>query len=696
LLLVNLLFKTICSNRRTKSCRTHTPIRPALVLAAMLALSILGAGSAKAQGTGQIPDIINETVTVPSATFAADQTIPFALFVGGPGGVGTLHIVEGGTVTSGEGHVGYFAPSEGTVTVTGPNATWANNGIFTVGANGTGTLTIQNGGTVKDSTAFIGVSSTGVGTVTVSGPDSTWTISGNLSVGSGGKAELTIQNNGLVHTDGTVTIASSGTGTLNIGAAPSSSPAAPGTLETSKVIFGPGGTINFNHTATNYLFAPAISGPGEVNVLAGTTILLNDNNTYSGGTTMSGGTLVVGTLLVGADQPISTALGTGNVFLDPGTLRTTSASTGVPVQINVGGNYTQAAGGTLALGIGGLPGEQYDHVQVEGNATVSGNLVVSSLNGFHPSADNAFEVLHTNGTLKGNFTHLDDSAFNNNPNLTPALRLQAVEVVAPNGILLVYLPHSQPIPPTTPPGTSPPTIIDVVPEPLPPVDPEEPFPTAPLVTFLDPTAEQLTSLFEIGFSAANAQRIKLDERFDQIQRDAASYLSNTPPPPVPATGKEIASKQPAPPPPPPEKRWGVWANGWGDWVTVDNSGFAKGYNFTVGGFIAGVDYRITDNFAVGIFGGYSHTWTNLQPSGSIRMRRGRNGDRGQQNGRRRFGHEVGHKRRAGLAQRGEPRADRQRGSRGYRRGLGNVLSKRAGTAAWPRVASMRRILTAST
>jgi hypothetical protein len=185
------------------------------------------------------------------------------------------------------------------------------------------------------------------------------------------------------------------------------------------------------------------------------------------------------------------------------------ASIGEASVLTVGGNYTQAAGGTLALGIGGLQGEQYDHVQVAGNASLSGNLIVSSLNGFHPSADNAFEVLHTNGARSGNFTHLDDSAFNDNPNISAQLRPQAVEVVAPNGILLVYLAHS----PTTPPG---PPIIDEEPNPLPPVNPEEPIPNPILVADLDPTAEQLTSLFEIGFSAANTQRFKLDERFDQI------------------------------------------------------------------------------------------------------------------------------------------------------------------------------------
>ena len=46
--------------------------------------------------------------------------------------------------------------STGQVAVTGPNATWTNNGNLYVGFFGTGTLTIQSGGTVSDTFGYIG------------------------------------------------------------------------------------------------------------------------------------------------------------------------------------------------------------------------------------------------------------------------------------------------------------------------------------------------------------------------------------------------------------------------------------------------------------------------------------------------------------------------------------------------------------
>jgi outer membrane autotransporter protein len=370
---------------------------------------------------------------------------------------------------------------------------------------------------------------------------------------------------------------------------------------------------------------PGDVGGSLVKVGTGTLTLLGDN-TYSGGTTIEAGVLEVGTLTSAAQQ-ISTALGTGNVFLDPGTMRTTSSSTGKAMIINVGGNYTQAAGGTLALGVGGLDGSQYDHVQVGGNASLNGTLAVSSLHNFRPVNGNAFEVLHTNGTREGQFAQVSDS-LNNNPNL------QRVNIYATNGVALLYVAVPGPTP-TPPPGPAPsptpnpkPPIDVEIPIPLPPVNPDEPLiPPKFLLSSLDPSVEQLTSMFEIPFSGANTQRFNLTDRMTQIQQGSTGFVSPIAPAPAPIpTGKEIGKKEVVPPAfvPGPTNRWGVWVNGWGDWVNVSDDNGVKGYNFTTGGVSVGVDYRITDYLAIGLFGTYSHTWTSLNP-GSIDVNTGLGG-----------------------------------------------------------------------
>src|ERR1700736_529882 len=52
---------------------------------------------------------------------------------------------------------------------------------------------------------------------------------------------------------------------------------------------------------------------------------------------------------------------------------------------------------------------------------------------------------------------------------------------------------------------------------------------------------------------------------------------------------------------------------------------AKGYDFTTGGVSLGIDYRITDQLAIGLMGDYSHTSTSLNPSGHIDVDSGRGG-----------------------------------------------------------------------
>ena len=317
-------------------------------------------------------------------------------------GTGTLTIQNGGTVNSGGGgSVGLSAGSTGTVTVTGPGSSWNNGpgGGLNIGSFGTGTLTIANGGTVINNTAFaanIGNGAGSQGTVTVTGAGSTWSNSSGVNIGNLGTGTLTIADGGIV-TAPTVVIATNAgaIGTLNIGAGAGNPAAAPGTLTAPSVAFGAGtGTINFNHTSADYVFAPAISGNGTVNVLAGTT-MLTGANTYSGATNVNAGTLRAGapntfspnsavtvasggTLdLNGFNQTVPSVTNAGLVNMGtgtaPGTVLTTTSYIGT--------------GGTIAMNtfLGG-DGSPSDKLVINGGSA-TGNSFLRITNAGGPGAE---------------------------------------------------------------------------------------------------------------------------------------------------------------------------------------------------------------------------------------------------------------------------------------------------------------------
>ena len=114
-------------------------------------------------------------------------------------------------------------------------------------------------------------------------------ISGALFVDDFGIGTLTIGNGGMVNVGISVGVAvfPGSTRTVNTSAASGQPAAAPDTLNTSLAGFGDGtGRIVFNHTASNYTFAPTLSGPGLVEIQTA-------NNTDTRATTISGGALIV-------------------------------------------------------------------------------------------------------------------------------------------------------------------------------------------------------------------------------------------------------------------------------------------------------------------------------------------------------------------------------------------------------------------
>jgi outer membrane autotransporter protein len=372
-------------------------------LARNLTVGANGTGALTIQTGGTLADSFATIGNLPGGLGAVTVTgagsswsTAGSIVVGGQG-TGTLTIQDGGAVTSGGGSVGLSAGSNGTVTVTGPGSSWTNgpSGGLNIGSFGTGTLMIANGGRVINfaigTAATIGNGAGSHGTATVTGAGSIWINTLGLNVGNLGTGTLTIADGGVVAGPVVIATRAGSIGTLNIGAAAGSPAVAPGTLTSASVVFGAGtGTLNFNHSSANYVFAPAIRGNGTVNVLAGTTILTGANS-YGGPTNVNAGTLRAGALntfsrnsavtvasagtldLNGFNQTLSIVANAGLVSMGvgtaPGTILTTASYTGT--------------GGTIALNtfLGG-DGSPSDKLVVdEGRARGNSFLRVTNVGG---------------------------------------------------------------------------------------------------------------------------------------------------------------------------------------------------------------------------------------------------------------------------------------------------------------------------
>ena len=95
------------------------------------------------------------------------------------------------------------------------------------------------------------------------------------------------------------------------------------------------------------------------------------------------------------------ALGTGNVTVNGGILAAD------PQPINVKGNYTQNAGGTLQLNVAGANPGQYDTLNVGGSAALGGTFKLISL-GFQPKAGDTLTLVTTGGSVTGRFARFID------------------------------------------------------------------------------------------------------------------------------------------------------------------------------------------------------------------------------------------------------------------------------------------------
>lgn len=224
------------------------------------------------------------------------------------GGTGTPRVINGGTVSVHNSLLtSRDSASTGHIEIDGPNSILQVGKQCALGPLGATSVKITNRGLFRcgqDNYLHSGV-------VSLSGAGSMWVVGSDLDVGNkaigfrgargerGEKAELNIGDGSVVELAGNLRLAVDsynawgGSGTLNIEGA-----GTPGVLKAQNVVFGNSGVsiINFKHSNSSgsYIFTPAISGTGSINVIGTGTTVLAGNNTHSGQSSIQSGVLRAG------------------------------------------------------------------------------------------------------------------------------------------------------------------------------------------------------------------------------------------------------------------------------------------------------------------------------------------------------------------------------------------------------------------
>ncbi len=285
--------------------------------------------------------------------------------------------------------IGGADPTQAQMTVSGPNTRWDSTVRIYVGgqsggtSTGNGKLTVSGGATVTSATGGVALDTNFIGEMILTGQGTTFSANanpsisalGNFYVSYGGTGTVLVTDGALLHADHHISIASASgsTGTLSIGAAQGSAAAAPGSVTTPSIDFGSGtGKLVFNHTSTDYVFAPNITGAGSVGLYSGTNRFTGNLSGYTGTMTVDGGTLF--------DADGQT--------------------------VSVGGNYQQNAAGTLKVGIGS------GKFSVAGSASFAAgsgiNVDVAGANTL--AAGEKFSSVVSAGTLNASTFNLSDNS----------------------------------------------------------------------------------------------------------------------------------------------------------------------------------------------------------------------------------------------------------------------------------------------
>lgn len=364
-----------------------------------------------------------------TASGADAQWLVQSLLLGAPGAA-TFNVSNKATVTSSFANVGVGAPGNATATVS--DAIW-NCAQMTVGGQGTGSLRVSNNGALNVSNLAVGSRAGSSGTITVGGthdPNLTSFLlvqdNGPTAViGDAGAGHLQVQNNGVFAVvDGTLNLGGSGGGvgdatvsgsgstigaeTLIVGALGTGSiTVSQGGLlgasghRTGKAVIGTSGTVTLT-SAGQFIARTTLQVDGRLSIDSTSEADVGDDSSITshapgrlfiapGGTLLGSGTITVPRLVM---------LGGGNNF--GGTLKPGHS----PGTLTINGDLEQDPGSTIKIEIAGNQPGQFDVLNVTGNASYAGDLLLSFQDGFAPRQGDTFAFLNTAGTTTGSFANV--------------------------------------------------------------------------------------------------------------------------------------------------------------------------------------------------------------------------------------------------------------------------------------------------
>jgi outer membrane autotransporter protein len=398
------------------------------------------------------------------------------------------------------------------------------------------------------------------------------------------------------------------------------------------------GTTSTLDTAGNYLtLTGTLNGSGNLTQTGGGTVILLGNGAgFSGAYIINAGALNLSNTLGAVSTPCNVVVNSGGFLSGTGTVVGSLTNSGTvspgnsPGTLNVMGSYTQTGSGTLRAEIASP--SNYDIINVTGapgTASLAGAIAPTLLNGYQPRGNQVFPgVVTAAGGVSGSFSSIINQQF------TPTLFWQTR--YNPNSVDLwvqrnytnsgLGLNSNQQGVGTMLNGLagSASGDLDNV------LNAIDYLPDSGSVqnAFKQISPEKAGALASLGFIGATFQMRNLATRTTNlrfVQGEGSSLLSggglscnyskldglmlayngaslsN-----LFSARKEFQA---------PEGRWGVYVDGGAAFGSQHSSVNQTGYNFTLGGFTLGADYRLRDNLLVGLATGYSNTSSGFYGSG---------------------------------------------------------------------------------